>query len=221
MTQAQVNAAIPPFYRYTGVLPPPNQIFYVLNNSVKNFLFLTIQGVDLSVDYTLPTDSWGRFNIGGNLTYFTKFDQQFKGNPHTFSVLGTTGFNGTIASVQTQGRFHLGWSKDRLQTTVFMNYVSGYRNWSGGTVNPVVLANGVPDHGGDKVKANYTFDLNVTYDLGKRSWFGVEGPAAEVFLDVVNVFDRAPVFYNGPNGYDQFTGNPVGRVTTAGIRLNF
>lgn len=40
----------------------------------------------------------------------------------------------------------------------------------------------------------------------------------EVFVDVNNLFDKAPPFYNANNGYDTFSGNPLGRLTTIGVR---
>jgi hypothetical protein len=36
-----------------------------------------------------------------------------------------------------------------------------------------------------------------------------------------NMFDKAPVFYNGATGYDGYTGNPIGRLTTFGLRTKF
>jgi hypothetical protein len=32
---------------------------------------------------------------------------------------------------------------------------------------------------------------------------------------------ETPVFYNGANGYDSYSGNPIGRVVTVGVRGNF
>jgi outer membrane receptor protein involved in Fe transport len=40
-----------------------------------------------------------------------------------------------------------------------------------------------------------------------------------VFLDITNLFDKAPAFYNGATGYEGLTGNPTGRVVTAGVRF--
>jgi hypothetical protein len=39
------------------------------------------------------------------------------------------------------------------------------------------------------------------------------------FVDVANLFDTAPAFYNSANGYDGLTGDPTGRVVTLGMRL--
>ena len=82
---------------------------------------------------------------------------------------------------------------------------------------PVTTANGLPSVGGDKVRSNTLFDLNLSYTLGEGGTLG----GRQVFLDVTNAFDRKPAFYNSANGYDQYSGNPIGRVITAGVRAKF
>ena len=96
--------------------------------------------------------SLGAFTIGGNVTYFTRFDQKLKGGP-TFSVLGSTGFNSTFPSIQTQGRGSLGWEFGGLSATVYANYVGSFHNYSATTVIPVQTTGGFPSGGGDRVKA--------------------------------------------------------------------
>jgi outer membrane receptor protein involved in Fe transport len=43
----------------------------------------------------------------------------------------------------------------------------------------------------------------------------------QIFLDVSNLFDREPSFYNNSNGFDRYSGNPIGRVITVGFRADF
>ena len=42
---------------------------------------------------------------------------------------------------------------------------------------------------------------------------------SQVYVDITNLFDQAPAFYNGSSGYDSFTGDPTGRVITVGLRF--
>jgi outer membrane receptor protein involved in Fe transport len=77
---------------------------------------------------------------------------------------------------------------------------------------PGLEKNGVPVGGGDQVASTEMVDLHVSYD------FDLLG-GAQVFLDVTNLFNRDPVFYNSANGYDQYTGDVLGRVSTLGIRV--
>jgi outer membrane receptor protein involved in Fe transport len=44
---------------------------------------------------------------------------------------------------------------------------------------------------------------------------------SQVFVDVTNLFDKAPAFYNSTYGYDAYTGNVLGRVVTVGVRGKF
>jgi iron complex outermembrane receptor protein len=210
-TQADITAVAGNFPQ-TSVIPSP--IYYILSVRQQNVLNLDIQGIDADVHYAFPTENFGAFRVAGSISYFTKFDQKIKGG-ETFSVLNTTGFNNTFPSIQTQARGNVGWDYANVSADVFVNYVGSYRNWSSATVAPLISQTGNPVSGGDKVKANAVVDLNVTYNLTGRN----EG--SQVFLDATNIFDKAPSFYNNANGYDQYSGNVIGRVVTLGFRAKF
>jgi iron complex outermembrane receptor protein len=84
---------------------------------------------------------------------------------------------------------------------------------------------GNPIGGGDVVKAGNTYDLHVQYEFRGanflRGW--------QVYVDVQNLFDKNPPFYNGNTagilggawGYNGFVSNPVGRLTSIGVRAKF
>jgi len=68
-------------------------------------------------------------------------------------------------------------------------------------------------------------DLHVSYDFA-----GILPGAMQGFVDVTNLFDRNPPFENAQvvagnsaavGGYDAFSGSPIGRVVTVGIRTKF
>jgi hypothetical protein len=219
MTQAQFDAEIPNFYLPGGSILPPNQLYYVLNGNVKNFLFLDIQGVDATINYDFTTDTMGDFNFGGAATQFTMFKQHSKGSTYKFSVLGDAGANGTFAAIPLSARFHVGWNYEGFGLRVYANFISGHRNTYATAVHPVVNANGVLG-GGDIVKSNTTFDMHMNYTLSDGDWLGSSLAGSEVYLDVANVFDKRPVFFNAANGYDTFSGNPIGRVVTVGFRAH-
>lgn len=217
-TLAQINALLPPYA--TASAPLPQTTYYVLSTRQNNVLNLDIQGIDASVNYSYTTGSWGDFNVGVDMSEFTMFKQHLKGGSQ-FNVLGSTGYNNTFGSVPIQGRAHFGWDYENYSAQLFANYVSGYHNWSGNTVNPLTLMNGLPAGGGDTVKSNTTFDLNVSYTLSERDWLGGHLAGSQFFVDIQNLFDKAPVFYNGSTGYDGYTGNPIGRLVTFGVRAKF
>ena len=217
-TLAQINALLPPFA--TAAAPLPSTTYYVLSTRQANVLNLDIQGIDASINYNYSTDSWGDFDAGLDMSEFTMFKQHLKGGSQ-FNVLGSTGFNNTFGSVPIQARAHLGWSYHAMAAELFANYVSGYHNWSGSTVTPVTLVNNLPAGGGDTVKSNTTFDLNLSYTLSDGDLFGKYLNGSQVFVDIQNLADKAPVFYNGATGYDGYTGNPIGRLVTFGVRTKF
>jgi len=51
----------------------------------------------------------------------------------------------------------------------------------------------------------------------------------QLFVDMQNMFDKDPPFYNGNTngilggawGYNGFVSNPIGRLTTLGLRMKF
>ncbi len=158
---------------------------------------------------------WGRFRAGTSLTEFLKFDEAFGVNAQGiyYSVLGTTGANTAFPSVQTAMRSNIGWSFDALDVALFMNYTGAYRNW-GTPVNPITLdANRNPNGGGDHVGANVTFDVSLAYDF-TTPFAGDD----VVTLNVRNLFDKNPPFYNSANGYDTWIANVLGRVVEVGLK---
>ena len=209
-TAAQIGTLVPAGWPQLTALP--STAYYVLSVRQQNLLNLYTQGIDADLHYNFPTANAGLFRAGLDLTYFTRFDQSIAGGP-TFSVLNTTGFNNTFPSIQTQGRMDLGWDYAHVTTDVFFNYIGSYRNWSSSSVLPIIEQNGEPAGGGDPVASTTLFDLHVGYNFGDRF------AGTQVYLDITNIFNRAPVFYNGSTGYDQYTGNIIGRITTLGFRL--
>ncbi len=193
----------------------PATTYFVYNFQQRNALNLEVEGIDASIDYGFETEV-GRFTASGILSYETKFDQQVGTGGAVFSVKNTTGFNTTFPSIRLNSRAQLGWdSKFGLSTNIAWNHTGSYRNWSGTTVTPLTRsAAGVPTGGGDKVKAGNFFDFHAAYD------FTGDGLTQDLqlFVDINNVFDKDPPFYNSNNGYDTFSGNPIGRLTTIGVR---
>ena len=192
--------------------PLPTTVYFIRNGQQQNVVNLDIQGLDIDGSYRFSTD-YGAFTVGGSISQFLKFDQNIGGGT-TFSVLNTTGFNETFPSIKTQARANVGWELGRVSADVFANYIGSYRNWSSSTNVPLINVGGVPDGGGAKVKANLQFDLHLAYDISRGGMFG----QSSVFVDVTNVFDKDPPFYNTATGYDRYGASPIGRVVTFGVR---
>lgn len=201
----------------------PSTVYFLINRDVGNVLNLDVQGIDAQFMYRMDTDSAGIFTVGASLTYFTKFDQDF--GDDAFSILNTSGYNSQFPSIQTKGRAQVGWEMNAFSIDVFANYTGKYRNWINTSILPVTSdANGNPNGGGDRVKADLTFDTHIAYDF-ELSFMN----KAQFYVDVKNVFDKKPPFYNGNTtgagvggwGFNGFTSNALGRLISLGVRTEF
>ena len=203
----------------------PTNVYYLIDQSARNWLNLSIDGFDAQIDYTFNMGDRVNARVGASGTYFTGYDQYFGTNP-AFSVLNTSGFNGVFSSIQKKARSYFGVDVNKFSADVYWNWIGEYNNWGGSTVTPLTRdAFGNPNGGGDTVDATNTFDLNLAYrfDLG--------GTIEElsVSLNVRNITDEDPSYFNGNQGgfmggawgYDNYTANPVGRLITLGIRTDF
>jgi iron complex outermembrane receptor protein len=203
----------------------PAAVYYLIDQSSRNALNLTVEGIDGQFTYRTRETGAGRFTIGTAFTYFTKFKQNFGGGTE-FDILNTAGYNTTFPSVQFKNRAQAGWSLSGFSADLFWNHVGSYHNWASSTVTAITTdASGNPAGGGDRVKSIDTFDLHVQYELGGESF----ARGWQVFVDAQNIFDTDPPFFNGNTagilggawGYNAFVSNPLGRVTSLGLRIKF
>ena len=207
----------------SGSVPP--QVYFLIDQSTRNALNLTVEGIDGQFTYQRDIGNLGRFTIGTAFTYFTKFTQNFGGGTN-FSILNTSGYNTTFPSVRFKNRAQFGWEMGGFSADLFWNHVGSYRNWISTTVTPIkVDAVGNPIGGGDKVKAGNTFDLHVQYEFRGQNFLR----GWQVYVDAQNLFDKDPPFYNGNTngilggawGYNGFVSNPLGRIVSIGLRAKF
>jgi iron complex outermembrane receptor protein len=207
----------------SGSIPPT--VYYLIDQNARNWLNLSIEGIDAQFDYAFSIGDKVKARVGANGTYFTKYDQFFGTNPE-FSVLNTSGFNGVFPSIQFKMRASMGVDVGKLSADLFWNHIGDYKNWGGSTITPLTRdVNGNPNGGGDTVDATNTFDLHLAYKLG----FGETFDDIGLSLDVRNLTDEEPSFFNGNQGgfmggawgYDNYTANPIGRQVTLAVRMNF
>jgi len=207
----------------SGSIPPT--VYYLIDQSARNWLNLSIEGYDAQFDYNFNMGEKVKARFGASGTYFTKYDQHFGTNP-TFSVLNTSGFNGVFPSIQFKSRAWFGADLGKLAADLYWNHIGSYKNWGGSTFTPLTRdANGNPNGGGDTVDATNTFDLHLAYKMS----IGKTLNDVSLSLDVRNLTDEDPSFFNGNQGgfmggawgYDNYTANPVGRQITLRIRTNF
>ena len=217
-TAAQLSAA-------QGVLPQggaTTTAYWMYNYTQNNVLNLNVAGIDFEALYRFSTPA-GNFTLNGSFTRKTTFEQWFGDDGTHFNVLGTAGFNTTFPSLKTEGRANIAYDKGNFNAVVGFNYEGDYTWWGAGVQNAIVRNSaGVPVGGGDRVKAFTTIDVHASYtfkDVGVLK-------SANLFVDVTNLFDKAPPFVNtsstnGSVAYDAFSANPLGRVVSVGLRSKF
>jgi iron complex outermembrane receptor protein len=209
----------------TGTLPTGGT-YYLWAHDETNFLYLRVQGIDFDVSYDYDAGDWGNFHIGDYLTLFTKFDEGYDGADY-FSIKGTSGFNGTFASLEYNTRLNVGWANGPWAVDAYVNYFPSYRNWNSTSVTPLnPNALGVPT-AGDHVSPWTTMDLNVAYTFEDGMLGG-----QQFYVHAKNLFDEEPPFINttangtagssgGAFGFNAFNASPVGRVISMGVRAKF
>ena len=206
----------------TGVLPSGGT-YYLWAHDETNFLYLRIQGIDFDVNYDFDAGDWGNFHVGDYLTLFTKFDEGYDGANY-FSIKGTSGFNGTFASLEYNTRLNVGWTLGPWAVDAYVNYFPSYRNWNSTSVTPLKPnAIGTPT-AGDHVSPWTTLDVNVAYTF-EDGWLGGD----QLYVHANNVLDENPPFINttangtgassgAAFGFNAFNASPIGRVVSLGIR---
>jgi iron complex outermembrane receptor protein len=194
----------------------PQTTYYIFRRAQTNALDIDVTGVDISANYRFDTDI-GQFTVGGSMTQFMRFAQSYGGGAK-YSIINSVGINSTFPSIARQARLNAGWDMGDYSLELYLNNVGGYKNWGSGTINPVVLdANGNASGGGDYVHSWTTIDLHASWDFSHEGLLG----NSQVYIDVNNVFNEAPPFFNSSNGYDAFGSNPLGRVMSLGIRTRW
>jgi iron complex outermembrane receptor protein len=225
-TQAQVDA----FTRINNGarinVAIPTTVYFMIDTSQGNVLDIDLTGIDYVFSYRFPTENFGVFRASTSGTLYTQFDQGVAGGPK-FSTLGTSGFNTQFPSLKLRTRSNIGWDWHGFSTDIFVSYTPGYRNWSNTSVTPVLTDAVGPISGGDKVKSDLVTDLTVSYGFSSGML-----EKSSVYLNVTNLFDKAPPFYNGTTaagptlagataGYNGLVSNPIGRVVSVGFRAKF
>ena len=194
----------------------PQTTYYIFRRAQTNALDIDVTGVDISANYRFTTDI-GQFNFGGSLTQFLRFMQAYGGGPK-YSIINSVGINSTFPSIARQVRLNAGWDMEDYSLELFVNNVGGYKNWGGGTITPLILdTNGNVSGGGDYVRSWTTVDLHAAWNFSHEGLLG----ESQVYIDINNVANEAPPFFNNSNGYDTFGSNPLGRVMSVGIRARW
>ena len=195
-----------------GVIQPT--VWYIYHNVQQNAFNILANGIDFDINYTLPTDTAGDFNIDLSGADKLRFDETPYPTGASTRFLNGYNVNTTFSSLALTGRLTLGWHFDPVTVSLAVNYVNPYFfQTSNAPFN--VATPGVPA-GFQHIHASYPLDVHVSYNL-PNDW--VEGTTLS--LTVNNILDQKPPFYDSGLGYDPDNASPLGRIAQLAIRKKF
>ena len=209
--------------------PVTNKISYV-NNQAVNLGKDTTRGVDFEADYTLPLDRFGgmpgtlNFRILSSYLYDLIIDAGRGGL--IFNYAGQSGptaaFGGFNTSPKWQANAFLTYTNGPFSGTVQARYVGSGRYTTTSPSGGLAVAPGdagysttnVDSISSNHVPAAWYFSLHASYDVTKN---------LTLFGNINNLFNKAPPFAPGGNGYPT---NPVyfdtyGMTWKLGVRAKF
>lgn len=218
--------------------PLPQRTYFISNQLRVNGFSLIGDGIDLSAQYVLPIEDIGQIRIG--LMSSWKLDWDVKGGPNSAPGIFVSYLNGrfdtsVLKAEAFESRFTIGWSDKIWALNAFWNYTNPYwfqtstGPFATATAKPAGFPNSFYSGGFQRVAANSTFDLNLSYTLRASSpddWTA----DTLIFLNIKNITNARPPFFNvggigrpsvGYNGNDNFNADPLQRFTTVGFRKSW
>jgi outer membrane receptor protein involved in Fe transport len=175
-----------------GTGPVPAEAYAaIVDNRYVNTATLKLRGVDLSGRYRFDLGD-DEVSLAAQATYVIDFKQQVTPTSPIVDRVGVINF-----PVRFRGRATGDWTRGPFTLGAAVNYTSRYRDLAGTRIGDLT-----------------TFDLQGRWDGARGAWRGVS-----VLLNLRNVFDKDPPFYDNPLGiaYDGALGDPIGRFVSLQI----
>lgn len=149
-----------------------------------------VRGIDASAAYSFERGP-DQFDLSINLSYLTDFERQFTPTAPVVDSLNLPG-----QPVDLRGRASASWTRGDYGASLALNYVDAYHT-----------------DAGRKIDAWTTADLQLRW-TPQTSVEALDG--LSVALNVQNLFDSDPPFYDGPTGigYDPANADPLGRFVS-------
>ncbi|MGH6910098.1 MAG: TonB-dependent receptor domain-containing protein, partial [Phenylobacterium sp.] len=161
----------------------------IADNRYVNTAALHVKGMDVAADYAFALGD-DRVVLAGQATYLFAFDQQVTPTSPVIDRANIANY-----PVRFRSRVTADWTRDRLTLGGAFNYVGRYHDALG------VRIGGQP-----------------TFDVQARLAPPTAGPlkGVAVLLNIRNLFDRDPPFYDNPVGigYDAANADPIGRFVS-------
>ena len=211
---AACTALINQYILGTGPNPTPEPVFgpVIPNPAVfvdgreLNLASTKTDGFDFQLNYRIPTEAAGTFDLGFSGTYFLSFKESaVPGAPIQEEI------NHIDFPLRFKFRGDVVWTEGYFTAAAFLNYENGYLN---DLATPI-----------QHVASYTTLDLHLQYALDGTGLPLAKG--AQIGIDVTNLFDTDPPFVNiiangnGGGGFDPAAASPIGRVVSFTLRKRF
>jgi outer membrane receptor protein involved in Fe transport len=165
---------------------PPEMYGAIVDARYVNTGRLDVSGLDLTGTYGADVAS-GRLNVGANLTYMARYRQTLTPTSAGLDRVGQIGF-----PAKFRGRVTAEWTRDLLTVGGALNRTSAFHDFAGVRIGSLT-----------------TVDFQARIAAPEGTW----GEGATVTLNVRNLFDKAPPFYDNAAGFafDTAQGDLIGR----------
>ena len=173
----------------------PEQIALLIDARLQNLSTVRQSGLDVDLGYGFDAFG-GKADVGLSGAYIFHIEQALTASAPATDVVDRLG-----NPVDLRLRARAGWSDDRINVSLFANYLDGYTN----------LTNAAPQ----RVRSWTTFDLQLGYRFGEKG----TGNDLSIALSATNLFDRDPpkaAYFLGvfSAGFDPDNASPLGRVVS-------
>jgi iron complex outermembrane receptor protein len=198
-------------YKSLFVRNADNSLAYI-DNTTMNLGGQIAAGVDVSTSYQFPSTSFGRFRIGLEGTYLTRFDNQLVPDGPWLSNVGQFGWasNGTtnsqpIITYRWKHNLTLSWQYGDWNATLANQFNSKYRDQN------------------TAVTSQYYRDI-TSFSLWNATTSVKLGKQVTITAGINNLFDKAPPLTNNTvytYAYLSSAANPTGRAYNLRMSYEF
>jgi iron complex outermembrane receptor protein len=197
-TQAQIDNWIRGLPQSSQV---PDDVWYIYSFQQVNAFNIDAAGIDYDVKYRFSGDKT-QWTVGLAASTKVRFDQQ-SGEGDIWQDFLDVDANTTFSSFDFLGVATVELDRGGLNAKLQMNHTGGHKKLN----DPLQ----------SKVDSYTTFDLYTSYNFQGSGLLR----DMNVYLQINDITDEEPPFYNVRQGFNTSEVNPIGRVITAGFRKSW
>jgi iron complex outermembrane recepter protein len=185
---AKISALLSSPASHAMSLFPATAYGSIVDARYVNAAALTVSGIDVNASYVLRSGA-NRFDLDADGSYLLQYNRQLTPTSPTIELADTANY-----PLNFKGRLSGTWTRGVVSTTADVNYLNGEHDLTGATIGSWT-----------------TLDLQVALHSNAAA-----GPLRGVVLalNVANLLDTDPPFYNSPQGvgFDAANASALGRT---------